>query len=391
MPDKNAVSVECDLPAKRQERSKGTVMKVKHTTGLFVAAFMIALTANAAFAATFVYVANAETSDVNVFKLDPKSGDLSAVQTIAVPGLNKGGGSTPLAISPNKKLLYMGLRGDPLVAATFSIDRKTGKLTHVGNGPLADSMAAIATDRSGKFLLSASYGGHKISVNPIGKDGVPAANTQVVTTPPNAHMILPDTSNRYVFSTSLGGDVVNQFKFDATKGALAPNDPATVAVKAKSGPRHFVFHPKGKAFYLLGELDGSLSVFDYNKAKGTLKERTGSAMSVTPPGFTGKIWAADLRITPNGMFLYGSERTSSTLTGFKVDRTGKLTRIGDWPTEKQPRGFGVDPAGRYLVSVGQLSHSLTTYAINPKTGALKQLKQYPTGKNPNWVEIVNIR
>lgn len=355
---------------------------------LIMAAVMA--TAASARAATYVYVGNADTNDVSVFKLDTKSGDLMPLQTIAVPGVTKAGPSTPMAVSPNKKFLYMGLRGEPLAAATFAIDRKTGKLTHVGNGPLAASMADIAMDRKGKFLLSASYGGHKVSINPIGKNGVPEVPIQTLTVPPNAHMIATDPANRFALATSLGGDVVNQFRFDA-KGTLTPNEPATVAVKAKSGPRHFVFHPNGKVFYLLGELDGSLSVFVYDKRKGQLKERPQDGASVLPPGFAGKPWAADLHITPNGKFLYGSERTSSTLTGFAVASNGSLKRIGDWPTEKQPRGFAIDPKGRYLFAAGQLSNSMTAYAIDQRTGQLKQLKQYPTGKNPNWVEVVDLR
>lgn len=366
-------------------------MGVRYAAWLLLALGAVMAAAGSAHAVTFVYVGNADTNDISVFKLDAKSGGLAPVQTIAVPAVQKAGASTPMAVSPDKKFLYMGLRGDPLAAAAFAIDRKTGKLTHVGNGPLADSMADIAMDGKGKFLLSASYGGHKVSVNAIGPNGVPQAPQQTLTVPPNAHMIATDPANRFALATSLGGDVVNLFRFDAAKGTLTPNEPATVAVKAKAGPRHFVFHPNGKVVYLLNELDGSLFVFDYAKAKGVLKERAKDAASVLPPGFSGKPWAADLHITPDGKFLYGSERTTSTLTGFAVGANGSLKRIGDWPTEKQPRGFAIDPAGRYLFAVGQLSHSMTSYAIDRKTGKLTQLKQYPTGKNPNWVEVVDLR
>ncbi len=340
-------------------------------------------------AATYVYVGNAESNDISVFKLDGK-GELSAVQTVKIP-VEKAGPSTPMAISPDKKLLYVGIRSQPFVAATFSIDKKTGQLTHVGNGPLADSMAAIATDRSGKFLLSASYGGNKISVNPVGANGVVEAPVQTLDVPPNAHMIAADPSNKYVLATSLGGDVINQFKFDAKSGKLTANEPAGAKVTAKAGPRHFVFDPKGKRVYLLNELDGSINVFNYDNKKGVLAAQEKSTASVLPPGFNAKIWAADIHITPNGQFLYATERTGSTLAGFKVGGDGSLTRIGDWPTEKQPRGFQLDPAGKYLFSVGQVSHSMTSYSIDQKTGKLTQLKQYPVGKNPNWVEVLDLR
>jgi 6-phosphogluconolactonase len=116
-----------------------------------------------------------------------------------------------------------------------------------------------------------------------------------------------------------------------------------------------------------------------------------SAASALPPSFSGKPWAADIHVTPDGRFLYASERTSSTLAGFAIDAgTGALKPIGNWPTETQPRGFAIDPAGRFLLSTGQISHSLTAYAINADSGALRPLKRYPMGANPNWVEIVEL-
>jgi len=99
----------------------------------------------------------------------------------------------------------------------------------------------------------------------------------------------------------------------------------------------------------------------------------------------------DIHITPDGRFLYASERTTSTLTAYKVDASsGKLTTIGSVPTEKQPRGFHIDPAGRYLAAVGELSDSMTVYAIDQSSGALGKLKSYPTGKKPNWVEFLSL-
>ena len=98
----------------------------------------------------------------------------------------------------------------------------------------------------------------------------------------------------------------------------------------------------------------------------------------------------DIHLTPDGKFLYASERTTSTLAAFSVDlKTGLLTSIDSYPTEKQPRGFNIDPTGRYLLSVGQLSNSMTSYAIDKATGKLTKLREYPMGKNPNWVEIVS--
>jgi len=353
-------------------------------TALLVAGFFMP----SASAATFVYVGNADSQDVTVLELK-SNGDLTPVETAAVPGPAKPGGSLPLAVGPDKKRLFVGLRNEPYSAVTFVIDAKTGKLTLVGPGPLADSMAYVVADRSGKFLLSASYGGNKVTVNPIGPDGVVQPAQQIITTQPNAHCILPDPSNRYVLHTSLGGDLVYQEKFDVKTGKLTPNDPPSVSVKAKAGPRHLVFSPNKRFAYLVNELDASIYVFPWDAKTGTLKKEVQIATSL-PRGFEGKPWAADIHLTPDGKFLYASERTTSTLAAFSIDlKTGLLTSIDSYPTEKQPRSFNIDPTGRYLLSVGQLSNSMTSYAIDKATGKLTKLKEYPMGKNPNWVEIVS--
>jgi len=338
-------------------------------------------------AATFVYVGNSDSQEVSVLELKP-NGDLTPVETKAVSGPAKPGGSLPLAVSPDKKRLFAGLRNEPYSVVAFAIDATTGKLKLNGSGPLADSMAYIATDRTGKYLFSASYGGNKIAVNPIAADGVVGEVQQIMPTQPNAHCILPDPSNRYVLHTSLGGDLVYSEKFDAKTGKLTPNDPPSISVKAKAGPRHLVFAPNAKFVYLLDELDASIYAFPWDGKTGTLKKEVQVA-SALPKGFDGKPWAADIHLTPDGKYLYASERTSSTLAAFKVDaKTGMLTPIDSFATEKQPRAFNIDPTGRYLLAVGELSNSMTSYSIDKATGKLAKLKEYPMGKKPNWVEIV---
>jgi len=282
---------------------------------------------------------------------------------------------------------------------SFAIDPGTGKLSHIGSGPLADSMANIAFDRTGKFLFSASYGGNKVAVNPLSGNGVVGNVKNVIPTGLNAHAALPSPDNRFMFATNLGSDQVLAFSFDATTGALTPGDPMVHKMPEKSGPRHFVFHPNGKFVYLIHELNGDVAAFAYDAKGGAWDEvqRT----TTLPEGFNGKApgkkasdskpWAADIHITPDGRFLYASERTTNTLTAYKVDQTsGKLTTIGSVPTETQPRGFNIDPSGRYLAAVGELSDSMTVYAIDQTGGALTKLKSYATGKKPNWVEFVSL-
>lgn len=345
--------------------------------------------ANPVLAATVVYVSNAESNDVYVFQLHRPTGELTLIETVPIPGVIKSGMSTPIAVSPDRRFLYVATRGEPQAVATFAIDAKSGRLKFIGSGPLADSMAFITTDRTGRFLLAASYPGHKLTVNPIGANGVVQPAAQILENHTNAHAILADAKNRYVLAATLGNDLLNVFQFDAKAGRLVPNSPPSAAVKAKTGPRHFVFHPNGKLVYLLGELDATVHAFDFSAATGQLKEK--QSVSALPPGTTGRIAAADLHITPDGKFLYASERTSNTLTGFKVSAAdGTLTPIETITTETMPRSFNLDSSGQYLFVVGMRSDRMSSYRIEPATGKLTKLKEYPMGKTPTWVEIVDL-
>jgi 6-phosphogluconolactonase len=340
-------------------------------------------------AATFVYVGNAESNDVYVLQLNRQTGGLTLVETVSIPGVIKSGGSTPMAVSPDRRFLFVATRGDPQSVATFAIEAKSGKLKYIDSGPLADSMAYISTDRTGRYLFAASYPGHQLTVSPIGANGVIGPTQQVLPNHTNAHAILADKQNRYVLATTLGNDLVNVFRFDAKTGKLEPNTPPSIFVKAKTGPRHFIFHPNGKLLYVLGELDAAIHVFDYDAGKGQLKAK--QSISALPPGVTGRIAAADLHMTPDGKFLYASDRTTNTLAGFKVNvADGALTLIESIPTETLPRGFSIDSAGRYLFVVGMRSHRMSSYQIESGIGKLTKLKEYTMGKVPNWVEIVDL-
>jgi 6-phosphogluconolactonase len=334
-------------------------------------------------AATYVYVSNADSREISVLSLELASGALEPVQTVGVEGQ-----VMPLAVSPDRRFLYAALRSQPYTVASFAI-APGGKLQPIGRSPLPESMAHITTDRSGRHLFAASYGGHQLSVSPIGADGVVGAPAQVLPTGRNAHASLTDPGNRYLFVTNLGSDAVMQWRLDAAAGRLAPNEPPAFDARPKTGPRHLVFHPNGRFVMLLNELDASVDVLAFDRERGTLAQV--QTLSTLPPGFAGKPWAADLHFTPDGRFLYTSERTSSTLAAFEVDgATGRLTLLGHTPTEQQPRSFQVDPSGRYLVVAGQASHAVLVHRIDPQSGQLRTLSSTPLGLNPSWVEIVSL-
>jgi 6-phosphogluconolactonase len=330
-----------------------------------------------------VYVSNADSRDISVLRMDPETGALAPLARVPA-----GGTVMPLAVSPDRRFLYAALRSDPVAVASFAIDPASGQLGHLSTVPIAASMPSISTDRSGRFLLCCSYQSSLIAIYPIGPHGfVQAQATQIVPTPPKAHQIQLDPSNRFVHVPCLGGDAILGFRFDAATGRIEPTQPPAAYTRTGAGPRHFQLHPNNRYLYLLGELDGSLSAFAFDARSGGLAEI--QCVSALPAGFTGKPSAADLHITPDGRFLYGSVRGPSTLAGFRVDAdSGKLTPIGSTETETEPRGFAIDPRGRFLLAAGQKSHHLSVYRIDAETGGLKPLQRYEMGQAPNWIEIV---
>jgi 6-phosphogluconolactonase len=316
----------------------------------------------------------------------------------------------PMNVSPDKRFLFAAVRSQPFSAVSYTIDRATGALKLVAKAPLAESLPYITTDKSGKWLLGASYGGHKVTVNPIGSDGKVGKESQVIPTALNAHAILTDKSNQYAFVPHLGSDQVFQFRFDARTGKLSSNTPATVQMKSKSGPRHLVFSNDNKFVYLLNELTAVVTTLALDQKTGLLTQ-VSEASSLpgdsklqpgaprVPTGTSGgpardvsnDIWASDLHLTPDGKFLYAAERTGSSIGAFSVDTaTGKLTFLSSTAVEKQPRGFRIHPSGKFLVVSGQQSSTISVYAIEAN-GGLKLLQKYPTGKDTNWVEIVDVK
>jgi 6-phosphogluconolactonase len=336
-----------------------------------------------------VYVANSGTQDLSVFAL-AASGALANLGSVPIQRPAVTGRSVVLALSQDASFLYAGYASGPDQprVATFSLAPSVPLPVRVADTPLADSVAYLATDRSGRFLLGASYAGNQVMVHAIDASGAVGGVTQVVATESKAHCILPDPSNRHVLHTSLGGDLVYQQLFDAGAGRLTPNEPPSVHVRAKSGPRFLCFAPNARVLYLIGELDGSITVFPFNAERGLLGEPL-QITSALPPEFTGTIWAADIHVRPDGRFLYVCERTSSTLSAFSVDPdSGALTRIASYSTVKQPRAFDIDPGGRFLVCSGQLANAVIVYAIHPELGTLTPLAEYPVGGNPTWVSVV---
>jgi 6-phosphogluconolactonase len=361
-------------------------------------------------AATFVYVSDADDATIDAYAMDAKTGALTSIGKVEA-----GKTVMPMAVAPSKKFLYAVIRSQPFRVITYAIDPKSGALTQKASAPLPDSMAYVSTDRAGHFLFTASYGGDKVAVSPIGADGIVTAEAiQILPTGRNAHSILADRTNRFVYSANLGGNQVLQFSFDAKTGKLTPLDPPAVKPESGHGPRHLAFSLDNKFLYVLNELSGHVTQYAIDGSKGTLKlvdtvpsvppdlgmkwgeaqaPVGGAAPAAPAPKADDKprIWAADLHLTPDGKFLYSSERNTDKIALFKVaPGTGKLTYVTNFATERQPRGFNIDPRGHYLVASGEKSDKLSVYRIDPANGKLAEPSHFPVGKGANWVEIVEV-
>ena len=341
----------------------------------------------------FVYISNGGDGNIAVMKLNPETGDLTMVEKVPA-----GPNVMHMALSPDHRFLYASVRSEPFSIISYSINSETGKLTELSKESLPDNMVYISVDNIGRFLLSVSYTGAKIVVNPIESNGlVQAEPIQIIPTGPKPHSILVDQSNRFVYVPHLGNDQIKQFLFNASTGTLTPNDPDVVYTKDDSGPRHFVFSPNNKFIYVSNELDGTVYSYEMNNKTGALTEI--QRISVFPPHTMNNelssdsqdttIKIADIHITPDGKWLYVSERATNTITAFSVnDNTGNLAYIESYDTEEIPRGFNIDPNGNFVIVAGQKSDHVAVHAINPETGELKLLDRFESGNEPNWIEIV---
>ena len=202
----------------------------------FALALLLAIgTTTICAAKTFVYVSNAQDGNIDAYTMDTGTGSLAPIGKVEAGKL-----VMPMAVA-RKEAPYAVVRSQPPRVLTYAVDPTTGALTQKASAPLPESMPYVSTDRTGRYLFTASYGGDKLAVSPIGESGlVEAGAIQVIPTGRNAHSILPDRRDKFVYAATLGGNQVLQFTFDSETGKLTPNDPAAVSPEPGHGPRHVV-------------------------------------------------------------------------------------------------------------------------------------------------------
>lgn len=306
-----------------------------------------------------------------------------------------------LVAVPEEQILYALQNVDSGVLHAYTVDT-AGQLTACSPSTRLPATAAyVALDRTRTFLLGASYHENLIMSRGLQPSGGGVVRQHVIGGVGRAHAILPSPNNKFLYYTSLAQDQVFWCRFDAATGALT--DPVAVDLEPGAGPRHLRLSPNGEHLYVLNELRGTVTAFDRDEHSGSLavKQTIESVPSeqnmspgwarspITPDPPSDSIWCAEIRLSPDGQFLYTTERASSSLSIFQRDQqSGNLTYIETVKTEQQPRGMNIDPTGSYLAVAGELSNHITVFKIHPTHGSLLPVGRYPCSAGPLWLEFL---
>jgi 6-phosphogluconolactonase len=353
--------------------------------GIVLTILVMGTSSRAAQSQYWVYIGTnnhppSRSKGIYLYKLDATSGKLTdqgVAAEVGDPGWIK--------ISANGSYLYTVAtdhnHGRSIVAA-YAIDSGTGKLTALNVAATdGNDSTHLDVDAGNSCAVVANYNSGDISVLPIGPDGTLGAKTALIKhtgssvdperqTHPYVHSCNIDPSGKFMLACDLGVDKVFIYQFDPVAGTLTDASPPTVSVKPGSGPRHLSFSPDGKFAYLVTEMGGTVVAYSWDADKGQLNEV--QTVSTLPATFHEFNKSAEVRIHPNGKFLYASNRGPDNLAIFAIDqRTGTLKLLGFQATGgKGPRDFAIDPTGSFLLAANQDSDVVTVFRINSATGML---------------------
>ncbi len=317
-----------------------------------------------------VAYAGGYASTITWFSVDGATGALSPSGSLAALG------ASPSFLAHNAAMttLYAVDENATGRVGAYAIDPASGALAFLdavssgGNGP-----AFLSVDGTGKFVLVANYGDGTVAVLPVGAGGRVGAASDTRTAGAEAHMIIADPSNHFVFVPCKGVDYVAQYVFDAVAGTLTPNAVPHVSTAAGAGPRHLAFHPGGRFAYLINETNSTMTAYAFDSAAGTLAPI--ETHSTVPAGFSGTNTAAEVWVHPSGRWVLGSNRGDDSIVVFSVaPSTGKMTLVGFTKAGGQtPRDFALDPAGSWLYAADQDSGLVVPFRFDADQGSLSPL------------------
>lgn len=309
-----------------------------------------------------------------------------------------------MAVSPDGKFLYsihaekFGEEDHGQVAA-YEIEGRTGRLKLLNRqSALGAGSCYLDVDATGKTVLVTNYFTGSVASLPVQEDGslgeaasfIQHAGSSVDPKRqdgPYAHCIVVSPDNRFAFAADLGIDQVLGYRLDAGTAKLSPNQQPFVKTPPGAGPRHLTFHPNGKHIYVINELKNSITLFDYAAESGTLiKQQT---VSTLPDDFDGTSYCADVKVTPNGKFLYGTNRGHDSLAAYSIGDDGRLTLIGMEPSlGKGPQNVSITPCGELLLCANMPENNVVVFRIDPQTGGLKSVGEPISIPKPTCIMLL---
>lgn len=268
--------------------------------------------------------------------------------------------------------------------SSFALDPASGALRFLNlQATRGTDPCYVTTDREGGHVLVANYSSGSFSVFPVRGDGSLDEASDFVqheghgTNPerqegPHAHMIAFDATGNTVFVSDLGMDRLAAYRFDGKRGRVTPIEGGGLTARSGAGPRHMAFGPDDSFLYVVNELDSTVSVCRYDRARTALEEI--QTISTLPSGFSGESTCAAIALHPTGDYLYASNRGHDSIALFRRERqTGRLEAIGHASTlGESPRDFAIDPSGRLLLAANQSSSIIVPFLVDPATGRLEQ-------------------
>ena len=342
-----------------------------------------------------------KSEGIYVYSFDEKNATANLISTAKIKN------PSYLAISPDKKTVYSVVESADTTGSVigggvtaFAFDAANGKLTALDKQPSGGTNPCyVSVTKSGKWVFAGNYSSGTLSVFPVTTKGNIGAASQTIahsgTGPnkdrqegPHVHATVLSPDNNYLFVPNLGIDKVMIYKLNQSTGKLTPAPMPFVRTAPGSGPRHFDFAPNKHYAYLMEELSGNVVTYTYNN--GNLKQI--QSISSIPKNFTGNIGCADIHVSPDGKFLYSSNRgDANTITIFSISQqTGKLSVVGYQPTlGKTPRNFNFDPTGNFLLVANQQSDNIVIFKIDKKTGLLTDTGKRISVPNPVCVKWID--
>ncbi len=292
-----------------------------------------------------------------------------------------------VAVSPDEKFVFAvnenSDNGNGGEVSSFAFDKATGVLTPLNQQLTGgDSPCYVDVDHTGKWIFVANYSSGTFSVLPVDANGMIGKATTIVKhegygvnksrqEKPHVHCTYISDDNKWLFVSDLGTDKIMVYAFDASNGSLtpAPQSPF-VKITDGGGPRHITFHPNKKYAYLVEEMGGAVDAFSYSDGKFDSLQHIASV----EPNDTGFIGSADIHVSSDGKFLYASNRGGfNTIAMYSINQdNGTLQLTGHQPSGGEiPRGFSIDPSGKYLLAANQSSDDIVIFERNAETGLLK--------------------